>query len=88
MYKYFILIFFFLHSNLSGEIVKKLDVKGNSRISSETIKVYGEIVLNEDYSSLRVDEILKNLYRTNFFDDVKISFPKKKLKNIKITPKN
>ena len=73
MYKYFILIFFFLHSNLSGEIVKKLDVKGNSRISSETIKVYGEIVLNEDYSSLRVDEILKNLYRTNFFDDVKIS---------------
>ena len=73
MYKFFILIFLFLNTNLSGEIVKKLDVKGNSRISDETIKVYGEIVLNEDYTSLRVDEILKNLYRTDFFDDVKVS---------------
>jgi outer membrane protein insertion porin family len=73
MYKFFFLIFLFLNTNLSGEIVKKLDVKGNSRISDETIKVYGEIVLNEDYTSLRVDEILKNLYRTDFFDDVKVS---------------
>jgi hypothetical protein len=54
MYKYFILIFFFLNFNASAEIVKKLEVTGNSRISKETIKVYGGITFNEDYSSIKI----------------------------------
>ena len=37
------------------------------------MKVYGEISLNEDYSSFDIDKILKNLYATDFFEDVKIS---------------
>jgi outer membrane protein insertion porin family len=72
MYKYFILIFFFLNFNASAEIVKKLEVTGNSRISKETIKVYGEISFNEDYSSIKINTILKNLYETDFFEDIQI----------------
>ena len=63
------LIFF----NLHAEIVKKIEVKGNDRISIETIKVYGEITIGNDYSTFNVNEVLKNLYNTNFFEDVKIS---------------
>jgi len=72
MHKYFILIYFFLSLNLSAEIVQKVKVKGNDRISQETIKVYGEIILNKDYSNFDINKILKNLYTTNFFEDVKI----------------
>jgi len=72
MFKYFTLIYFFLSLSLSAEIVQKLEVKGNDRINVETIKVYGEITLNKDYSSFDIDKILKNLYITDFFEDIKI----------------
>ena len=72
MHKYLVVIYFFLSVNLFADIVQKLEVKGNSRISEETIKVYGDITLNKDYSSFDIDNILKNLYTTNFFKDIKI----------------
>ena len=73
MFKYLIFISLFLTLNLSAEIVKKLEVKGNIRISEETIKVYGEIKLNEDYSNIEINNVLKRLYKTEFFEDIKIS---------------
>jgi len=73
MFKIYTTLFFFIFFNLSAEIVQKLEVKGNSRISAETIKVYGEINIGQDYSAFDVNKILKNLYNTNFFEDVKIS---------------
>ena len=73
MFKYFAIITFFLTFNLSAEIVQKLEVRGNSRVSDETIKVYGEIKLNEDYSNIDINNILKNLYKTDFFEDIQIS---------------
>ena len=72
MYKYLI-FFFFLNISLSAEIVQKIELKGNQRISYETVKVYGEITLNKDYSIPEIDKILKNLYKTDFFEDIKIS---------------
>ena len=68
----FLLIAFY-HSYLSAEIVNSLDVKGNNRISTETIKVYGEIELGRDYSNLDINRILKNLYSTDFFENINIS---------------
>ena len=42
--KFFKIIFFlFFFSNLQAEIVKKIVVEGNNRVSVETIKVNGEI---------------------------------------------
>ena len=73
MLKIYTSLFFLFFFNLSAEIIQKLDVVGNNRISSETIKVYGEITIGKDYSSFDVNEILKNLYNTNFFEDIKIS---------------
>ena len=73
MLKYFAIIFFFLSiNNLSSEIVKEVNLEGNSRISLETVKVYGEIKLNEDYSGFDLNEILKKLYSTNFFENIEI----------------
>jgi outer membrane protein insertion porin family len=70
IYTSLFLLFFF---NLSAEVIQKIEVKGNDRISVETIRVYGDIVVGKDYSNFDVNEILKNLYDTNFFEDIKIS---------------
>ena len=70
----FVLIFsIFFCTNIFAEVVKKIEVVGNERINPETIKVYGEIEINKDYSDFDIDKILKNLFATNFFEDIKIT---------------
>ena len=61
-----------IFSNLNAEVINQLKVNGNSRVSEETIKVYGEIKLNENVSEKKLNQILNNLYSTNFFEDVSI----------------
>ena len=56
---------------MRADIVNKIIVEGNSRVSEETIKIYGEIELNTEFNE-KIDEILNNLYSTEFFEDVKI----------------
>tara|TARA_B110000967_G_C18883317_1_gene562395 strand:+ start:206 stop:2431 length:2226 start_codon:yes stop_codon:yes gene_type:complete len=73
MKNYLIIICLFLNFNLSAEIVQKLEVSGSQRISDETIKVYGDIALGKDFSTLDLNNVLKNLYQTDFFEDVKVS---------------
>ena len=63
----------FFGNILSAEIIKKIDITGNERISDETVKVYGEININQDVDNLKINEIIKNLYSTNFFEDIQIS---------------
>ena len=50
--KLYITIFLFLSFmlNASAEIVKKIEVNGNKRVSAETIKIYVKIKLNENYT--------------------------------------
>ena len=73
MLKYLIIFFFSVSLNLSAEVINKFEVNGNKRISKETIKVYGEIILNKDYTSNEIDGVLKNLYSTDFFEDIILS---------------
>ncbi|MDC0473174.1 outer membrane protein assembly factor BamA [Pelagibacteraceae bacterium] len=73
MKKYLIIFTILFNTTLFAEVVKKLNISGNDRISVETIKVYGDIKLNNDYSSQDINKILKNLYDTKFFEDVSVS---------------
>tara|TARA_B100000959_G_scaffold163484_1_gene171337 strand:- start:2102 stop:4339 length:2238 start_codon:yes stop_codon:yes gene_type:complete len=61
-------------TSLNAEILKKVEIQGNSRISSETIKVYGEIELNKDYSNDDINGIIKKLYNTKFFSKISTNF--------------
>ncbi len=64
----------FLSFQLKAEVLKKLEIKGNSRISKETLKVYGEIQLNKDYSTDDINGVIKKLYDTKFFSKISTSF--------------
>ncbi len=58
---------------LKAEIVNKIDIKGNSRVSDETVKVYGKIMVEgSNFTKKDLDQILKNLYSTNFFKEINI----------------
>ena len=73
MFKIYTVILCLFCANLSAEIIQKLSIEGNSRIGEETIKVYGDIAIGKDYTALGINEILKKLYETNFFEDIKIN---------------
>ena len=77
----------FTSSSANAEILKKLEIIGSSRISDETIKVYGEIEINKDYSNDDLNTVIKKLYDTRFFSDISTSFLNGVLKiNVKENP--
>tara|TARA_Y100000389_G_scaffold49089_1_gene44723 strand:+ start:3022 stop:5250 length:2229 start_codon:yes stop_codon:yes gene_type:complete len=67
-----ILFLFFFSTFVHAEIVKKILINGNKRVSDETIKIYGDIKVNENYNEKKLNNILNDLYKTNFFEDVDI----------------
>ena len=69
---YLLAIFFLVPSILNAEVIKQIIIDGNKRVSDETIKVYGEIKINQNISETEINNVLNNLYSTNFFEDVKI----------------
>ena len=60
MYRLFIILFLFVfYQGFSqAEIVKKIEISGNQRVSNETIKAYGDINVNKDYSEQDLNKIL------------------------------
>ena len=73
MKKYIIAFLFFINTHSYSEIINKVEIVGNDRVSKETIMVYGDISLKSDYKIEDLNEILKKLYETNFFNDIKLS---------------
>ena len=78
MYKIITIVLFLLFStfSLNAEIARNLKIIGNERVSDETIKVYGDIELGKDYKESDLNNILQNLYSTDFFEDVQINLEK------------
>ena len=70
----FLIIFILISLPVHSAILKKIEVNGNQRVSSETIKIFSEVKINTDLDSNSLNEILKKLYSTNFFKDVKVNF--------------
>lgn len=68
----FICLFFLFSIEMKAEKVKEIIIDGNQRVSDETIIIYGKINKDEDYSAIKLNKIIENLYSTDFFEDVKI----------------
>ena len=66
---------FLLFCNISfSEIVNKIKIEGNVRISSETINIFSQVSVGDDLGLIEIDSILKKIYSSGFFEDVKINF--------------
>ena len=72
-----LITFFFINTHsVHSEIVNKIEIIGNERISDDTVKLFSQVSLDDDLSKDDLNTILKNLYETNFFKNVVV-----KLKN-------
>jgi len=76
---FFFIFLFLLIAGSKAEIIEKIDVSGNQRISIETIKMFSGVSVNDNVSEKDLNEILKKLYNTNFFDLVSVKIDNKKL---------
>ena len=63
-----IILYLLFTTPLRAEIVKEINIEGNQRVSSETIKMFTGVSMNDDLSENDLNQILKKLYNTNFFD--------------------
>jgi outer membrane protein insertion porin family len=68
------LILFFLSSHSFSDILNKIEIIGNDRISDETIKLFTKIELKDEINDVKLNEILKDLYETDFFKDISLNF--------------
>ncbi len=69
----------FIYSTCFAEKINNIEISGNKRISDETIKILGEISLDSQFNNSKLNKVLKNLYETNFFNDIQISIENKTL---------
>ncbi len=69
-----LIIYFLLTNLLVSANIDKIDVIGNKRISNNSIIVFSKIDIGSQYSEDLINDSLKNLYETNFFENIQISF--------------
>ena len=68
----FFQVFFFHVSFVNSNIINKINIEGNNRISKQTIILFSDIQLNEKITDDKLNAIIKNLYKTNFFKNVSV----------------
>ncbi len=78
-YHLFLLFVFFFHNIVNATNINELEINGNKRITNETIILFGQIDKNKIVDTNEINNILKNLYDTNFFDTIDIKITDKKL---------
>ncbi len=75
----FIFFIIIVSSNLSfaeDSQILKIEVEGNQRIDSETIISYSNANIGDSYTEDLGNKILKDLFDTNLFSNIQISFEK------------
>ena len=64
----------------NSEIIKDIIVDGNQRISKPTIILFSQVAINDNIETNDLNTIIRNLYETNFFKDISVTFNKNILK--------
>ena len=69
-------IFFIFQFFLTGENVEKIVIKGNNKVSRDTILFYMKSKVNSVYSEKIIKKDFKSLWDTGFFENIKIESKK------------
>ncbi len=67
-------------TNSFSDVIKNIEISGNERVNEDTIKIFGGISIGDDLDSNKLNEVLKKLYETNFFENIEIKFDESILK--------
>ena len=61
-------------NSVNSEIIKKIEVSGNDRLSKETVILFSELNINDNIYPEDLNKSFKKLFKTDYFKDVKINF--------------
>ena len=76
----FNIFYLFLFFNISNaEIVNKIVINGNERVSDETIIVFSAVKLGDTINAEKLNQIVNSLYDSNFFDNISTSLNNQEL---------
>ena len=82
-----ILISLTIALNVKSEIIKKIEIYGNERVSDQTIVIFSNLKVGDNIKTNDLNISLKEIYSTNYFEDVKMSFEDGVIKiNVKENP--
>jgi len=85
--KSFFLTLIFFSSYAYSDIVNKIKIIGNDRISDETIKLFISVDIKDEINEVVLNNILNDLYETNFFANIDLKFDNQILSiNVKENP--
>ena len=73
-FKLFFTILLFFSNTAFSKTLNKIQITGNDRISNETIKLFIQVDINDEINENTLNDILKDLYETNFFEVVSLKF--------------
>ena len=71
---------FYLTGPANTQIYQEIKIVGNERLSVETIIMFSGLKIGEEISNEDLNLSIKNLYKTNYFKDIKIETEKKIIK--------
>ena len=81
------LTFVFIVNTSFAEVIKKIEITGNERIPDATIKALSSIKINQVITENDLNNITKDLYESNFFENISLSIKKDTLIiNVKENP--
>jgi len=75
-YLLFLLLFLFLNNNLyaNENVINSISIEGVQRIDKDTVTSYANISKGEVYTEEIGNIVLRNLFETNLFSNIQISF--------------
>ena len=68
----FLIIFLFSAIKVYAEKLEKINIYGNKRISQDTIIVFTKLKIGQNFNNENANQVIKNLYETNFFKQVSV----------------
>ena len=75
--RYLITIIFLTLTNVNlsySEKINKIEVLGNERVSKEVVIMFSEVSVGSEIDLNDINSILKNIYNSNFFENVEVNF--------------
>ncbi len=69
-------LFLLFYSSAYSEVINQIDIFGNNRISDQTVIMFSNINKGDDVDQEKLNNVLKNLYETNFFENVTVKVEK------------
>ena len=67
-----ILFFSLMVLGVKADIIKNIEVYGNQRVSTDTVKMFSKIEIGQKITDENLNQVLKNIYDSTFFKNVSV----------------